>query len=53
MIVCKEHIELAIDDVLGDEELPIIEKLETEATCAYCDAVATYAVLGQSIRVEY
>ncbi len=53
MFVCKEHLELAMDDVLADESLPVITETTTEAVCQYCEAKAAYELHAQAVRVEY
>ncbi|WP_332632452.1 CxxH/CxxC protein [Halalkalibacter flavus] len=47
---CNEHIEVAIDMVVDEEELaPVVEKVETSkeplsTSCSFCDSAAIYSV---------
>lgn len=45
---CKEHIEIALDDYVNEEEkapqMRIVSK-ESSANCCYCDKKAEYELL--------
>ncbi|MGL4952238.1 MAG: CxxH/CxxC protein [Culicoidibacterales bacterium] len=53
MFVCKEHLEIAIDDALVEETLPVISEVTTEQLCSYCQERAQYEIIGKEIRIEY
>lgn len=53
MYVCKEHLEIAMDEILADELLPVITEVTQERKCEYCEAQAVYEVTGQEARIEY
>ncbi len=41
---CKEHIEMALDDFVDENEVyPVLDKVE-DMQCSYCDAKALYRV---------
>lgn len=42
---CKEHVEMALDDIVNDEEkAPVITKIQQEEKCGYCSEPAEYEV---------
>lgn len=48
---CQEHIELALDIVVDEQQLaPIIEKITDEQAlstmCSFCESVAIYSIKG-------
>ncbi|MGL4972108.1 MAG: CxxH/CxxC protein [Culicoidibacterales bacterium] len=53
MFVCKEHLEIAMDDVLAEETLPVITEVITNESCAYCQEQAQYEIIGKEVRIEY
>lgn len=53
MYVCKEHLEIAMDDMLSDEVLPVITEITEEQKCEYCEAQAVFEVTAQAVRIEY
>ncbi len=53
MYVCNEHLEIAMDDILADEKLPVINELKGPQKCEYCEAQAIYEIVAQAASVEY
>lgn len=53
MYVCKEHLEIAMDDILAQEELPVIHAVNEAHICVYCEQQAQYEIVAQAVRVEY
>ncbi|OMP66422.1 CxxH/CxxC protein [Domibacillus epiphyticus] len=45
MYCCSEHVELALDIAVDENETaPVIEKTDEETACEFCERVAIYIV---------
>lgn len=44
ILTCKEHVDIAMDEIINDSErFPIIE-ISNDGNCVYCDKIAEYVV---------
>ena len=44
ILTCKEHVDIAMDEIInGSERFPIME-VAKDGSCAYCDKLAEYVI---------